>query len=109
MLFCFPHSSIHTFFRIQWILNVCHTVIGEPFQQFVREKSEERNESLAVRQDLNIAIDPEILEIIKNSTAISTQAGNSAHLLKIGSKRRRTKAEIDEYRQMQEERMTAMM
>lgn len=62
-----------------------------------------------MRQDLNIAIDPEILEVIKNSTAISTQAGNSAHLLKIGSKRRRTKAEMDEYRQLQEERMNAMM
>ena len=47
-------------------------------------------------QDLCIAIAPEILEVIKNSTAISTQAGNSAHLLKIGSKRRRTKAEIEE-------------
>ena len=83
---------------IQWILNVCYTIIGEPFQQFVRERSDERNETLAEKQDLNIAIDPEILEVIKNSTAISTQAGNSAHLLKIGSKRRRTKAEIEEYK-----------
>ena len=45
-----------------------------------------------------IAIAPEILEVIKNSAAISTQAGNSAHLLKIGSKRRRTKAEIEEFK-----------
>lgn len=88
---------------------MCHTVIGEPFSSFVRERSEERNESLAERQDLNIAIDPEILQIIKSSTAISTQTGSAAHLLKIGSKRRRTKAEIDEYRQIQDERMTAMI
>jgi len=69
----------------------------------VRERSEERNESLAERQDLNIAIDPEILEVIKSSTSISTQAGNSAHLLKIGSKRRRNKAELEEFRVLQEE------
>ena len=62
---------------------------------------------MAVRQDLCIAIAPEILEVIKNSTAISTQAGNSAHLLKVGSKRRRTKAEIEEFRQIQEQRVIA--
>ena len=62
----------------------------------------ERNESLAVRQDLNVEVDPEFLEVIRNSTAISTQKGNSAMLCKVGSKRRRTKAEIDEFKSLQE-------
>ena len=57
-----------------------------------------RNVQLADRQDLNVEIDPKILEVIKASTAISTQSWNSAHLLKIGSKRRRTRAEVDEFR-----------
>ena len=62
----------------------------------------QRNESLAVRQDLNVELDPEFLEVIRNSTAISTQKGNSAMLCKAGSKRRRTKAEIDEFKSLQE-------
>jgi hypothetical protein len=63
-----------------------------------------RNEELASRQDLNIAIDPEILKVIQQSTAISTQKGNSVGLLKIGSKRRRTRAELDELAEEEERR-----
>ena len=45
---------------------------------------------------MNVEIDPEIMEIIMGSTAVSTQKGSAAHLLKVGSKRRRTRAEIEE-------------
>ena len=61
-----------------------------------------RNERLVDRHDLNIAIDPEILQVIQNSSAVATQTGSSAHLLKVGSKRRRTRAEIEEFRSLQE-------
>ena len=61
-----------------------------------------RNEKLAQDQDLNIAIDPDILAVIRSSTAVSTQKGNSAALLKVGSKRRRTKVEMEEFRHMEE-------
>ena len=56
---------------------------------------------------MNIAIDPEILEVIKASTAVATQTGSSAHLLKVGSKRRRTRAEIDEFRQQRERELVS--
>ena len=69
---------------------------------------DERNAELAERQDFNVAIDPEILDVIQSSTAISTQKGNSAMLLKIGSKRRRTKAEMDEFRAQQANQFEAM-
>ena len=70
-------------------------MIGQEFAEWVREKIEARHERLIEKQDLNIEIAPEILEVIKDSNAISTQHGNSVHLLKVGSKRRRTRAEID--------------
>ena len=92
----------------QWILNVCYGVIGAPIANFVRQRVDERNQELAERQDFNVAIDPEILSVIKASTAISTQKGNSAMLLKVGSKRRRTKAEMDEFRAQQENQFEAM-
>ena len=81
---------------------MCNTVVGEPFQAFVRERIEQRNSELAVRNNLNVAVDPEIMAVIQNSTAVSTMTGNSAHLLKVGSKRRRTRAEMEEHKEMQE-------
>ena len=88
---------------LQWVLNVCYTVVGQPIADFVRERIEERNIGLADRNDLNIAIAPEIMSVIKQSTAVSTTPGRSAHLLKVGSKRRRTRAEIEEHMEEQEE------
>ena len=54
---------------------------------------------MAEKHDYNIQIDPAILDIIKNSTSVSTQKGSSVGLLKIGSKRRRTAAELEELRE----------
>ena len=48
-----------------------------------------------------------ILEVIKNSSAISTQKGNSAGLLKIGTKRRRTRAELEELKMEELNRLGA--
>ena len=77
-------------------MNVLATVIGQPFLDFVKAQIAERNERLAFDDNRNIAIDPEILRIVRSSTAVSTQHGNSVQLLKVGSKRRRTRAELDE-------------
>ena len=76
---------------------------------FVRERIEHRNLSLAERNDLNVAISPQILEVVKNSTSIAMQVGNSAMLCKIGSKRRRTRAEILEFRSLQESQAAEMI
>ena len=81
----------------QWLLNVAYTVIGADFAEWIRARVDFRNESLTDRNDMNIAIDPEILSVIRASTAVATQTGSSAHLLKVGSKRRRTKQEIEEH------------
>ena len=51
------------------------------------------------KRDLNIDIDPELLAIFNASNAVSTQKGSAAGLLKIGSKRRRTKAEIEQLKE----------
>jgi len=64
---------------------------------------EERNIKLAEKQDLNVEIDPDIMAVIQGSTAVSTQKGNSAYLLKIGSKRRRTRVELEELKKEEEE------
>ena len=98
---CAPPSDL-VFCVVQWIINVCYCVIGNPFSDFIRERVNERNESLAERRDLNVEIDAEFLDVIRASSAVSTTKGNSAMLCKVGSKRRRTKAEMDEFKSLQE-------
>ena len=85
---------------VQWIVNVCYTVIGRDFSDFVRGAIEARNEHVANKQHLHVEVDPEILAVINASSAVSTQKGNAAHLMKINSKRRRTRAEMEEFRAM---------
>ena len=46
--------------------------MGRPLADFVKHNCDGRNQELAVRHDLNIAVDPEILKIIQASTAVST-------------------------------------
>ena len=86
------------------MVNVCSTVICQPFTDWVRAMIEERNHKLAEKQDLNVEIDPDIMAVIQASTAVSTQKGNSAYLLKIGSKRRRTRVELEELKKEEEDR-----
>ena len=86
----------------QWIINVCYTVIGERFSDFVRAHCEARNTELADKCGLNIEVEPEILKVIQSSTAVATMKGNSVNLLKLGSKRRRTKAELEVLHQMED-------
>ena len=62
---------------------------------------------MAEKHDMNVEVDPEIMAIIQNSSAVSTQKGSSAHLLKIGSKRRRTRAEIEELKMEEIHRLAA--
>ena len=48
----------------KWIINVCSTVIGKPFTDWVRARIEERNTGLADRRDMNVEVDPEIMQVI---------------------------------------------
>ena len=72
------------------IINVLYTVVGNSFSAWVSTMIAERNEELARKQNLLIDMDPEIADAFTRSANISTSNGSAAHLLKAGSKRRRT-------------------
>ena len=93
---------------MQWLFNVCYAVIGEDLAAFVKTHVHDRHRELAERRDLNIAIDPEVLAVIQASSAISTTKGSAAHLLKVGSKRRRTRAEMEEFRAIRDNPIEAL-
>ena len=64
----------------QWIVNVCYTVIGKKFADWVGESINARNQHVAEKQDLLLEMDPEILQAFKNSKNISTVSINQSTL-----------------------------
>ena len=78
----------------QWIANVGFSVIQDPFGQWVKQQMEFRDQKVAVKGNLNISMDPDIAAAYAQSTAVSTSKGIGANMLKLGTKRRRTTAQI---------------
>ena len=86
-----------------------YTIVGDQFNQWVQEKIRERNDRVASKHDLMIELDPAIARAFEASTMISSTYtellsflicfhfvaanGRAVHLLKPGSKRRRTQVE----------------
>ena len=63
----------------QWIVNVCAAVIGEPFKQWVREQIEERNELMAEKKEVMIAMDPQMAAKFQASTHVSRKCSSQLH------------------------------
>ena len=59
-----------------WVANVCATVLGEEFSQWVRRQVEVRHGKVSVQKNLLIQMDPEMAEIFRNSTAVSSKCIN---------------------------------
>ena len=55
----------------QWIVNVTHSVIGDPFKHWIRQAIEERNDKVTVKKDLNINFDPQLAAAFRASTSVS--------------------------------------
>jgi len=54
-----------------YIANVCHTTLGDPFEQWANARINKRNEKVVKDKDMTINMDPEIAGIFKASTAVS--------------------------------------
>ena len=63
----------------QWIVNVCAAVIGEPFKQWVRDQIEERNELMAEKKEIMIAMDPQMAAKFQASTHVSRKCSPPLH------------------------------
>ena len=92
----------------QWICNVGASIIGKPFQNWVSERINARNENAVEKKNMLIAMDPAVAAAFHASTAVSrkylganfgdlltflVQNGVGFNMLKSGSKRRRTAKE----------------
>lgn len=79
----------------QFLCDLIHTVVGPPFAKWVDDKVNQRNQRVAIEGNQIINMDPVMAKVFKESTQVSTTNGKSYHMLKVGSKRRRTRAEIE--------------
>ena len=55
----------------QWLINVCATVIGDPFRNWVKQQKEESNALMAEKKELMIAMDPVMAAKFQASTHVS--------------------------------------
>ena len=59
------------------------------------DRVQERNKKVAVEGNQIIDMDPTVADVFLGSTAVSTTNGRSFNMLKVGSKRRRSKAQVE--------------
>ena len=70
----FPDKDIETIkFGKPYICDVIYTIVGGQFKQWVSNEIDKRNEEVATKGNLNIAVDPEIAKAFQNSTAVSSK------------------------------------
>ena len=55
----------------EWICNVCATVLGDSFNDWVKQQVEERNAAVTSKRDLMITMDKDVAEIFRSSTKVS--------------------------------------
>ena len=77
-----------------YLANVIYTKVGEAFKSWVDDIVNTRHELRRQEED-QIQMDPEIARIFNASNAVAVNIGISNNLMKAGSKRRRTKREIE--------------
>ena len=60
----------------QFICNIANTIIGAPFNDWVMQADNDRNQVVAAKQDCMIHMDPDIARAFAASTAISSKYHN---------------------------------
>ena len=57
-----------------YICDVCASLLGKEFTDWVKKRVDKRNATVIEKRDLNIDIDDEVLEAFNNSTAVSSKS-----------------------------------
>ena len=57
----------------QYVINVVYTLVGDPFRLWMEGVMQARDAKIKEERNLGIDLDPEILRIFRNSTAVSSK------------------------------------
>jgi hypothetical protein len=98
----------------QWLANVFYSVAGKPFADWVDAQIEMRNSKIVASDNKFISMDAEIYAAFQASGQVSSTSkkllifvltlwslavnGRGVDMLKAGTKRRRTKAELEAFK-----------
>jgi len=52
---------------------VVYTLVGDPFRQWVESVMQARDQKIKDEKNLGIDLDPDILSVFRNSTAVSSK------------------------------------
>jgi len=73
------------------------------FRAYVNGKVQERKAKTEEKRNMTVSMIPAFQEALKKTSLLGVENGRGADLLKVGSKRRRTKAQIEAEKQAKEE------
>ena len=62
-----PEGPDLTKMNRQWIYNIVYTVVGQPIQDYVTYKVNERNFKVSEKNKLNLELDPEVFNAYQRS------------------------------------------
>ena len=60
----------------QYVINVVYTLVGDPFRLWVESVMQARDAKITQERSLGIELDPDILRVLRNSTAVSSKLTN---------------------------------
>ena len=97
----------------QWLANVIYTRLGQLFKDWVDRHVKARHEKYTSKHNLLIDMDPEVAAAFNTSAQVSSiyfscshcvlyctaTNGKGVHILKVGSKRRRTATQLEELKE----------
>lgn len=63
-----------------WLCDLIFSVVGEPFSEWVTLKSNDRNQELIKKRDVEVELTEEIAELLRNTTHVSSKYQKSKFL-----------------------------
>lgn len=88
----------------EWIANVLNTFSPDAFKAHCAEMVKQRRERVEQKNNLNVKIRTDLLGKMQVTNLLDVDNGRGADLMRIGSTRRRTKKELEEAAQAEEQK-----
>lgn len=88
---------------------IVHSVVGDPFKEWVKSKIDTRNEEYARKKDQLVDMAPTIAAALLKTNQLTSGHGNVHNMLKASFKRKRSKEEIEAEKQQQAAKENALV
>ena len=66
-----------------YIASIILSIVGQPFSDWVDDRIAERNDQRKSDKNMDVALDPDLAKIFKESNAVSISKGISSNMMKV--------------------------